>query len=66
MPRHRAPDLRLALLEGKKADEIKARAAHAGRVQALKLLVRNPVIDDADAAIALAIVQTFERVEQRR
>ena len=64
-PRHRAPDLRLALIEGKKADEIEARAAHAGRVHALKLLVRDPVIDDADAAVAVAIVQAFERVQQQ-
>ena len=64
-PRHRAPDLRLALVEGKEADEIKARAAHAGRVHALKLFVRDPVIDDADAAVAVPIVQTFQRVEQQ-
>jgi hypothetical protein len=63
-PRHRAPDLGLALIEGKKADEIETRTAHTSRVHALKLLVRNPVIDNADAAIAVAIVQAFESVEQ--
>src|SRR4029077_5037431 len=55
---------RLALIEGKEADEIETRAAHTGRVHALKLLVRNPVIDNANAAIAVAIVQAFDSVEQ--
>jgi len=34
-------------------------------VHALKFFVRNPVIDDADAAIMIAIVQAFERVQQK-
>src|SRR5947208_16714815 len=38
-PRHRAPDVRLALIEGKKADEVKTSAAHTGHVHALQLLV---------------------------
>src|SRR6266404_8472993 len=63
-PRHGASDLRLALVEGKKADEIEARATHTGRVHALKFFVRDPVIDDADAAVAVTIVQAFQRVQQ--
>ena len=64
-PRHRAPDLGLALIEGKKADEIESSTAHTSRVHALKLLVRNPVIDNADAAVAVAIPQAFESVQQQ-
>src|SRR5258707_8245649 len=64
-PRHGASDLRLSLVEGKKADEIEARATHTGRVHALKFFVRDPVIDDADAAIMIAIVQAFERMQQK-
>src|SRR5437660_1117346 len=64
-PPHRALDLRLTLVEGKKADEIESSAAHAGRVQALELLVRNPVIDNADAAVAVAIIQAFQSVQKQ-
>ena len=64
-PGHRASDLRLPLIESKKADEIEARAAHTRRMHALKFFVRNPVVDDADAAIMIPIVQAFERVQQQ-
>jgi hypothetical protein len=63
-PRHRAPDLCFALIEAKKPDKIETWDAHPGRIQALKLRVRNPVIDNADAAVAVAILKAFESVEQ--
>jgi hypothetical protein len=47
-PRHRALDLGLALIEGKKPDEIELRAAHSCRGHALKLVVRNAVINNAN------------------
>ena len=34
-------------------------------MHAFKFLVRNPVIDNGDAAIAVAIVQAFESVQQQ-
>ena len=64
-PGHRASDLRLTLIESKKADEIEARAAHTRRMHALQFFVRNPVVNNTDAAIMIPIFQAFERVQQQ-
>src|SRR5262249_41186882 len=39
-------------------------ASYTGNVQSLQLLVRNAVIDNADATIAVPILQAFRRVQQ--
>ena len=63
--RHRAPHLGLALLHREEADEVKARTAHTGCVQPLQFFVGYAIVDNADAAVTVAVVQTFERVEQQ-
>src|SRR5918993_4627825 len=63
-PGHRAPDFGLLLIEGKKSHEIKPRATHPRSVQSCKLVVRNAVVNNADAAIASGIVKAFESVQQ--
>src|SRR5262245_33556712 len=62
--RHRASHLRLALIEGKKADEIESCTSYTGKVQSLQLLVRNAVVDNPDATIAVPILQAFEGMQQ--
>lgn len=47
-----------------KSHEIKPRAAHTRGVQSCKLVVRNAVINNADAAIASGVVKAFESVQQ--
>jgi hypothetical protein len=65
-PGHRSSYFGFPLIEGKKSHEIKTCATHTAGVHALKLGVRNSVVDNADAAIAVAIVQAFERVHCAR
>src|SRR5262245_48733376 len=64
-PRHGAPDLRLALIESQKTDEIESSATYTRSVHPFEVLVRHPVIDNADAAVAVAIVEPLESVEQK-
>src|SRR5215510_13256067 len=63
--RHRAPHLSLALIEGKKADEIESCASYTGSLQSLQFLVRNAVIDNTDATIAVWILQAFQGMQQK-
>src|SRR5262249_39283007 len=63
--RHQPPHLSLALIEGKKADEIESCASYTGSLQSLQFLVRNAVIDNADATIAVSILQAFQGMQQK-
>jgi hypothetical protein len=64
-PGHRSSYFGFPLIEGKKSHEIKTRATHTRGVQSCQLVVRNAVVNNADAAIASGIIKAFERIQQQ-
>lgn len=64
-PHHRAPDFSLALIKSEKTNEIESSAPNTGCMHALKLGVRNSIVDNADASIMVAIRQASEGMQQQ-